>query len=1124
MAGLERYFRDLSASRSAGGLPETSGYAALSNLLNEAGAKLRPRVRTVIHISNSGAGIPDGGFFTPDQLRQSPDESNLFELQPSRGVVEVKAPSEDLAQTARSEQVQRYLAHYGQVLITNYRDFALWHWENNAPRAGEAYTLSVSETAFWQLAAHPRNAHDANDERLLDYLRRVLLSLAPLSEPKVIAAFLASYAREARARVGETPLDALASVRTTLEEALGIQFTNERGRHFFQSTFIQTLFYGVFSAWVLWHEEDPTRRDRFRWRESHFSIGLPVLRKLFQLVADPQQLRTRGLEQVLDWTGDTLNRVDRRGFFTRFQLGEAVQYFYEPFLAEFDSELRTQFGVWFTPPDVVKYMVERVDRALREDLGIPGGFADRRVYVLDPCCGTGTYLFEVLRKIHAQVKEDSGEAQAGLQALEAARDRVFGFELLPAPYVVAHLRLDMLFKRWRTSFDPATGDRAAIFLTNALTGWEPPQQPQHHLLFPELEEERDAADRVKREPPILVILGNPPYSGFAGVAIEEERELSNAYRTTTRTPRPQGQGLNDLYVRFFRMAERRITPPPADADGRTRTAQGIVCFISNYSWLDGLSHPGMREHFLEAFDHIMIDCMNGDKFETGKRTPDGEPDPSVFSTDFNREGIQVGTAITTLVRKSTHTGTQFLSARASDAATADIRSVHYRDFWGAEKRIDLLRSLEDPNRFPFTVVKPLLELRLPFNPIAVYLPYFDWPLLTEVMPLSFPGVKTSRDDALVDIDRARLKERMDQYFDRQVSNAEIATAAPSLMHDTTQFDAVATRATLLDRGQLDDSICRFCYRPFDWRWLFWETDTRLIDRSRPEYRSQVFPGSVTLAAVQQNRKKYSPPLVANSVASLHLIERGANLFPLQLRLRADEHPALFATDRGTNAISNITTEAADYVRRMEIQDIDLFHHVVAILHSPRYGEENSGALRLDWPRIPLPNDRQILTAGARIGGEVTRLLDPDTAITGVTTGAIRPELRGIAELRTIDRTEHVDLSVNARWGYRQNGSVMPGPGRIETSSEHLYRVFLNATTFWDAIPRDVWQYNLGGYQVLKKWVSYREREILERPLRAEEAMEFTNNARRIAAMLALTPRLDEHYMTCRSARHFQIAD
>jgi hypothetical protein len=164
------------------------------------------------------------------------------------------------------------------------------------------------------------------------------------------------------------------------------------------------------------------------------------------------------------------------------------------------------------------------------------------------------------------------------------------------------------------------------------------------LLFSELEEERDAAEHVKRDVPILVILGNPPYNSFAGISkMEEERDLSEAYRTTKHAPAPQGQGLNDLYVRFFRMSERRIVQ---------KTGRGVVCLISNYSWLDGLSFTGMRERYLEAFDRIWIDCLNGDKYKTGKLTPEGEPDPSVFSTEFNREGIQVGTAITLLVRNA----------------------------------------------------------------------------------------------------------------------------------------------------------------------------------------------------------------------------------------------------------------------------------------------------------------------------------------------------------------------------------------------------------------------------------------------------------------------------------------
>ncbi len=163
---------------------------------------------------------------------------------------------------------------------------------------------------------------------------------------------------------------------------------------------------------------------------------------------------------------------------------------------------------------------------------------------------------------------------------KAAIDRVFGFELLPAPFVVSHLQIGLMLQHYGAPLSEKKKERVGVYLTNALIGWEPPRAPKK-LPFVELEEERDAADLVKREKPILVILGNPPYNSFAGIArVEEERDLTVAYRTTKKAPAPQGQGLNDLYIRFYRMAERRIVE---------KTGQGIVCFISNYSWLDGLS-------------------------------------------------------------------------------------------------------------------------------------------------------------------------------------------------------------------------------------------------------------------------------------------------------------------------------------------------------------------------------------------------------------------------------------------------------------------------------------------------------------------------------------------------------
>ena len=266
-----------------------------------------------------------------------------------------------------------------------------------------------------------------------------------------------------------------------------------------------------------------------------------------------------------------------------------------------------RLGVWYTPTEVVQAMVARVDNTLKQDLGISEGLAAENVVVLDPCCGTGAYLAAVLRRIAANLDGQGLGALAGARVKQAATGRVFGFEIMPAPFVIAHLQVGLTLQELDAPLTDDGNERAGVFLTNALTGWEP--HVNKPLPFPELEEERDRAERVKQDQPILVILGNPPYNGFAGLAVEEERALSNAYRTTRQVRKPEGQGLNDLYVRFFRMAERRIAE---------KTGQGVICFISNYSWLDGLSFTGMRERYLEVFDAVRIDCLNGDVRKGGK--------------------------------------------------------------------------------------------------------------------------------------------------------------------------------------------------------------------------------------------------------------------------------------------------------------------------------------------------------------------------------------------------------------------------------------------------------------------------------------------------------------------------
>ena len=294
---------------------------------------------------------------------------------------------------------------------------------------------------------------------------------------------------------------------------------------------------------MLWSRQTPAPNGPFNWRESVWHLRAPVLQALFQQLASPTQLHSLDLVEVLDWTAAALDRVDREAFFARFNKGEAVPYFYEPFLEAFDLALRKQLGVWYTPAEVVRYMVARVDRALKEDLGIEDGLAAENVYVLDPCCGTGAYLAETLKRIAANLEGRGMGALTGAQVKQAATQRVFGFDIMPAPFVVAHLQVGLTMQALDAPLSEDGTERPGVFLTNALTGWEP--RTQKPLPFPELEEERDRAERVKQDTPVLVILGNPPYNGFAGMAVDEERELSAAYRTTRQVRRPEGPKAKD---------------------------------------------------------------------------------------------------------------------------------------------------------------------------------------------------------------------------------------------------------------------------------------------------------------------------------------------------------------------------------------------------------------------------------------------------------------------------------------------------------------------------------------------------------------------------------------------------
>lgn len=1159
---LEGYLTELKGIRASGaGVAETSYYPALSNLFNAVGKTLKPKVRCIIHTRNQGGGIPDGGLFTAEQFQRQADGEPRAGQLPARGAIEAKGTKPEVKAIAASQQVKDYLDTYGIVIVTNLRDFLIVdRGTNGEPVEREAFRLAEDEQDFWQhKAAHPRGTAQVRGAQFGEFIKRACLHAAPLANPKDVAWFLASYARDALVRVErQKALPALQTVRSSLEEALGMKFTGEKGEHFFRSTLVQTIFYGVFSAWVRWHKDNPGPKARFDWRTAEWTLHVPFIKALYEQVATKSKLEPLGLVEVLDWAAGVLNRVNRSEFFQKFQDEHAVQYFYEPFLEAYDPELRKAMGVWYTPPEIVKYQVARVDTVLREELGLADGLADPNVIVLDPCCGTATYLVEVLRKIAETLREKGGDALVASDLKEAAMNRVYGFEIMPAPFVVSHLQLGLLLQAEGAPLSHEKSERVGVYLTNALTGWEPPKGAKQKVMdWHELQEERDAAEHVKREKKILVILGNPPYNAFAGVSPEEEQGLVAPYKKGLNKPTAEGGwgikkfNLDDLYIRFFRLAERRITE---------MSGKGVVSFVSNHSWISEPSFVVLRQHLLESFDKFWIENLHGNR-KISEYAPDGRTSETVFAISGFSVGIQQGVATSLWVK----TG----KPRRKPA------QVRFRDEHSAAKAEDRRKQLLDSltaKRFDtvYTLAKPARDNRFSFRPEVVAQHYTEWAKIAELCALSpSNGLMEKRGGALIDIGRDALEARMGDYFDASVTWDEYKARQTALTEKAAGFTPQSARAKAIATEAFDPGrLQRYALRPFDTRWCYYTAVNPIWNRARPTLWAQFWPGNRFLITRfrTSSDKEGRPISFTSALLDDHYLMPDAVAIPLSVRngdrLSTKQHATLFDVlgdhPSQRKPTANLSKRARAYLMEVGIKNPDadaevaglIWMHALAIGYSPAYLLENADGIRRDWLRIPLPDSRKALEGSAALGEQIAAALDSESEVTGVTGGKFTLLFKAIAQISKVGggnlNPQSRDLAVTTGWGHSgKDAAVMPGKGKcvsrafdgeeikaieaeaaargmsskeaITLLGETTCDVYLNGTAYWSNIPAAVWEYHIGGYQVIKKWLSYREEPLLGRVLKPEEVREVMAMARRIAGIILLQPKLDENYRGVKGA-------
>lgn len=1133
---------------------EESYYPAVRNLLviilKSLGLTAEVRTSTSERRAGGGIDLPDVALY---------DGPGDFILVSG----EVKLPEAELHEIAMStegkDQIGRYLARTRVVLLCNVRSFGLLtvdpDFDDEGPVSPEHRWLE-QVVELWPSASELRRgrAVDAESVDVLAELVEVAVTrFAPIAEPETLARILARQARRAKAHLPDEFSQAVRGLMDDFGTALGISFEGEEGEEFFRSSLVQTVYYGLFAGWILWARSKSA--EEFRWRDLPQHIRIPFLGELFYEIQHPRRIAELGLVPHLDVATETLGRVHRETFFQRLTLPSlgnagdaeksvttAIVYFYEPFLETFDPDLRKQLGVWYTPPEVVRYQVHKVDALLREELGCALGFADENVVVLDPACGTGAYLIEVLHCAADTLRREGVEAELGETLLRAICQRVIGFEILTAPFVIAHLQLHLLLAE--LGAEPEQAQRPAVFLTNALTGWQPGAQLD--LNFPELQAERDASQAVKTDARIIVVIGNPPYNRFAGAPIEEELALIDPYKGIHRRPdgRQIGQSelfarwrirkhlLDDLYIRFFRLAEERI--------GHV-AEHGIVSFISNSSYLAGRSHPIMRGSLCRSFHEIWIDNLNGDKYKTGKVIPRGLPgegttDQSIFSTEQDTRGIQVGTSITTLLKRRN--------------AAAGIATAHYRDFWGRAdaKRAALLASLRmdewtpellaqaealSPGPRAYQTFVPEERRRWKMVPYDMAGGFEDWFSLEDLFPIRYQGVNPNRglEGSVVEMDRRTLEERMREYYS-DMSDEEFCRRHPVLCEPRARYDPLEMRAFLRENSEFsEDSITPYVVFPLDKRYLYYETAGKLLNEKRPELWRNLTDNEFLVAVPEPRRVSEARPLLSTSLFDLHLHDRGSVGFPAELRPVATDEGTLFEVPPGAPPRANLVEQfwravSQNWGLAGELEGDDaksftrkLFRVCLSLCHAPQYEEEHRESLAQDWAHVPVPRDKELFEELAGVGDLIAILLNPlsePRAAIRASLGDYAPRLAVLASaeggaVRGTDLVITISHFGAARGGWRQRQyeEAETPPTDFGQVTGDLY---INDRIHFRNVPETVWRYELGGYPVLKKWLGYRDaRRRDNQPLSLPEKDHFRSMVQRVAAVISLRDRLNDLY-------------
>ncbi|MCI0553674.1 MAG: N-6 DNA methylase, partial [Anaerolineae bacterium] len=873
------------------------------------------------------------------------------------GYVETKDVGESLDKIEKTDQMKRYLKALNNLILTDYLEFR-WYVNGERKRVVRAAEVGKNKGLLLQ-----ENA-DANIMQLFsDFYATETPTVAT---PKELASRLASVTHFIRDQI----IAALESNDERLQKALEERFNtfhelllpalkpNE-----FADLYAQAMTYGLFAAKLSAPED-----EKFTLRTAYqFLFGNKFLRRLFADVSEELDEIEIIRPYLLDIVS-LLNRADFHSILTDFgrrtRTEDPVVHFYETFLAKYDPKLRESRGVFYTPEPAVQFIVNAVDYLLKTRFNRPWGLADSSVKVLDPATGTGTFLFYVILKIYEEVVTRRKQAGQWKQKSKELLSRVFGFELLIAPYVVSHLKLALLLKELGAPLE-GRDERLQVYLTNTLEEGVTRAEQLAGLGHYIAEEASDAAF-VKKNQQIMVVLGNPPYSGHsANTSVDKEGnpnfigKLLREYYFVDGAPLGERnpKWLQDDYVKFIRFGEWRID----------KTGHGILAFITNHGYLDNPTFRGMRQHLMNTFDELYVLDLHGNS-KKKETTPDGGKDENVFD-------IQQGVAIILAVKHAKKTSEVFAEHPRNGKEGAETLEVWHASLWG--RREEKYAALRDSNLNDIE----WQELR-PDKPFYLFSPqdidlrneYEQGWKISEAMPVNTPGIVTARDDLTIHLTKSELLKTINEFISLPPDSAR---GKFNLGADVRDWKVAWAQEDIRSSGVKSEKIEQILYRPFDTRVTYYTGRTRgFICMPRTETMRNMLAGENLGLLTTRTATQVWDTFITNIICGhKSCAAYDINfLFPLYLFTTPEETAGtLFAQSEVTRTPNLAPAFLSAFSEKLGLQFIldgsgdlkktfgpeDVFYYAYAVFHSPTYRTRYAEFLKIDFPRLPLTSNREL---------------------------------------------------------------------------------------------------------------------------------------------------------------------